>query len=188
MSEWLSLHAPVAALVLSLLALVVSAFSLGWNIYRDIILKPKMKVEFGIRTTFGTAHDGTLVQSGAPFIMLSGTNHGPGDVVCIGAVVRRFSFLRSVFQEFPYGFLMVDHEHPYCSPPSQRLAVGEQVKMIFPHARHTFLGMSPNRVGIRDSFGRTHWARRNDLRIACRQHREDFGSSGDVHDQTAAAQ
>jgi hypothetical protein len=187
MFEWLFLHAPVAALMLSLLALVVSAFSLGWNIYRDIILKPKVKVEFGLRTTYGTASDGSLVRSGPPFILLSGINHGPGEVVCTGAVMRRFSFVRSLFQEFPYGFLMVDHGHEYCSALSKRLAVGEEVKIVFPHAPHTFLGNNPSRVGIKDSFGRTHWARRKDLRRACRQHKKDFGTSDDdIHDKTAA--
>jgi hypothetical protein len=177
MWDWLFLYAPVVALGLSLLAFVVSAFSLGWNVYRDVILKPRVKVDFGLRIIYGTSPDGTLVQSGAPFVELAGINHGPGDIVCRGVVVRRFSFLRSLFTKFPYGFLMVDHAHPYCSELPKRLAVGEEVRIIFPcTSEEHFLETRPSRVGIRDSFGRTHWARRKDLRRAIRQHQKDFGN------------
>ncbi len=38
------------AIFISVFSILIAAFSLGWNIYRDVILKPKVKVAFGIRT------------------------------------------------------------------------------------------------------------------------------------------
>jgi hypothetical protein len=42
-------YAPVIAVIISLLALSTSCVSLGWNIYRDVVMKPKLRVEFGVK-------------------------------------------------------------------------------------------------------------------------------------------
>ena len=42
----------IYALCISLAALLVSMFSLGWNFYRDVILKPRLKVTIKISKIF----------------------------------------------------------------------------------------------------------------------------------------
>lgn len=185
MWDWLFVYAPLIALGLSFFAFIASFFSLGWNVYRDIVLKPRLRVEFGIKWIMQAGEDERLQQSGPPLLILSGINHGPGEVVCRGAVARTGSFIRSLFREFPYGFIVPDHANPYCSKLPTRLAVGDEVSVVFPYDRECFLVKPPNRIGITDSFGRTHWASKKGLKLANRQYRKDFGDSAE-HDRQQA--
>jgi hypothetical protein len=175
-SDWLFTYAPLIALAVSMFALIASSLSLGWNVYRDVVLKPRLKVKFGIKYIVRPGDDETPTQTSPPLLELSGTNHGPGEVVCQGAVVRIHSLIRSFFREFPYGFVQPDFANPFCSKLPSRLAIGDQVKVIFPYSRECFLEATPILIGITDSFGRVHWASRRELKRACRQHHKDFGS------------
>jgi hypothetical protein len=64
-----------AALTISIISLLIAAFSLGWNIYKDIILKPKIKLSFGVKSI---THDSHL--NGETIISIQGVNMGPGQV------------------------------------------------------------------------------------------------------------
>jgi hypothetical protein len=176
MSEWLLTYAPLIALCVSILALIASSLSLGWNIYRDVVLKPRLKVAFGIKTILREGEEHRLSQVGPPLLELEATNHGPGEVVCKGAIAKTGSLLRSLFAEFPYGFIVPDHEHPLCSRLPCRITVGDKVSIIFPYNQDCLLANVPMRIGISDSFGRTHWAPRRELKRAHRQYRKDFGT------------
>ncbi len=177
MSEWLFTYASLTALSVSILALIASFLSLGWNIYRDVVLKPRLKVAFGINTILREGEEHRLSQAGPPFLQLEVTNHGPGELVCTGAIAKTGSFIRSLFAEFPYRFILPDYEHPLCSRLRSRIAVGDKVSIIFPYNQECFLANVPKRIGISDSFGRTHWAPRRELKRAHRQYRKDFGTS-----------
>jgi hypothetical protein len=72
----------------SILALLVSAFSLGWNFYRDIVLKPRLRTHIGIMNFFG---DGRL---GEPRLIVAATNLGPGSITCTNLLIRYGSFLQ----------------------------------------------------------------------------------------------
>jgi hypothetical protein len=115
---------------------------------------------------------------GPPFLELEATKHGPGEIVCKGAIAKTGSFLRLLFTEFPYGFIVPDHGHPLCSRLPRRIDVGDKVSIIFPYNQGCFLANLPKRIGISDSFGRTHWAPRRELKHAHRQYLKDFGTSG----------
>lgn len=177
MSDWLVTYTPLIALCVSILALIASSLSLGWNIYRDVVLKPRLKVTFGIKSILVEREEHRLSQAGPPLLQLEATNHGPGEVVCSGAVAKTESFLRSLFAKFPYGFIVPDDKHPYCSRLPCRVAVGDTISIIFPYDEECFLAKVPKRIGINDSFGRTHWAPRRELKRAHRQYRKDFGKS-----------
>ena len=116
---------------------------------------------------------------GPPLLELEATNHGPGSVVCSGAIVKRYSFFRSLFTKFPYGFLVPDRKHPLCFPLPSRVAVGDKIVIIFPYKEGCFLADRPRRIGITDSFGRTHWAPLRELKRGHRQYRKDFGIPDD---------
>jgi hypothetical protein len=154
------------------LALAISLLSLGWNVYRDVILKPRVKVSFGVKS---------IILPGKGFethLMVDATNHGPGDVVCKGAVIRRRSriltIFLTIFRRFPYNFIVPDWENPYCTRLPKRVAVGDSVSVIFPYDRDCFLSEKVNRIGVADSFDRLHWAPRKELTQARRQYLKDF--------------
>jgi len=179
MSHWLFTYAPLLALCASILALCASFFSLGWNIYRDVILKPRLKVAFGIKSLLRENEERRLSEMGPPMLFLEIVNHGPGEVVCSGAVAKTesFAFLNSLFGKLPYRFIVPDHEHPLNFRLPRRIAVGDKIQIIFPYNQECFLAERPKRIGINDSFDRTHWASRQELKRALRQYRKDFGRS-----------
>jgi hypothetical protein len=63
------------ALLISIFSVLVAAFSLGWNIYRDIILKAKVDVSFAVVTII---HD--TMPERPQFLNIKATNFGPGPV------------------------------------------------------------------------------------------------------------
>jgi len=38
-----------AAILISICSAIVAAFSLGWNVYRDVVLKAKVMVTFAVK-------------------------------------------------------------------------------------------------------------------------------------------
>jgi hypothetical protein len=78
MSGWLFTYAPLVALCVSILALSASFLSLGWSIYRDVVLKPRLKVAFGIKSMLREDEEHRLSEKGPPLLILEITNHGPG--------------------------------------------------------------------------------------------------------------
>ena len=179
MSGWLFTYAPLVALCVSILALSASFLSLGWNIYRDVVLKPRLKVAFGIKSMLREGEEHRLSEMGPPLLILEITNHGPGEVVCSGAVAKTesFAFLRSLFGKLSYRFITPDFKHPLCFRLPYRIVVGEKIQIIFPYNQECFLAEAPMRIGINDSFDRTHWASRQELKRAIQQYRTDLGTA-----------
>jgi hypothetical protein len=67
------MSAAVVALTISLASLLIAATSLGWNIYRDIILKPKLRVAVRVAKIIQRTQDGNLDR-----VIVTVTNFGPG--------------------------------------------------------------------------------------------------------------
>src|SRR5690606_7153341 len=65
------------AVIISGLALVVSAFALGWNVYRDVILRARVRVHVAV---VSLVTPGESTESVPRFIRIEATNHGPGPV------------------------------------------------------------------------------------------------------------
>lgn len=147
-------------LLISFGALVISVFSLGWNVYRDVIRKPKLRVSFGIKRI---ATDGKLSEE---LISLSGTNCGPGEVGCTGVVIAKDSISRRLKRQWTRGFVVPDFSHPMCHKLPRRIDMAEEVHLVFPLSTECVLSYRPSRIGISDSFGRTHWASKADTREA----------------------
>jgi len=166
MMHWLFLYAPLLLLAVSLLALWVS-----WRPHR----KPRLKVEFGNKTLVWPAENDRPFTHSPPFLHLLVTNHGPGEIVIVSAIAKLASFPQSLFTEARYQPLLPDFKHPYCFKlPTPRLAVGGQASIIFRYNKDCFLTNKPKRVGVVDSFKRTHWASRRELKKTLREYRESF--------------
>ena len=170
MTHWLFTYAPLA---ISVLAFLVSAFSLGWNIYRDVVMKPKLRVTFGVRRMINA--DGHM---GPPFLSLSGTNLGPGQITCRMPTIKTksSSLLRRLIMRPQYAHLVHDHRNPFCSKLPLRLNMAEDFNLVFPYDADCFLHARPTHVGVSDTFWRVHWAPRRELKEAIARYKADFPS------------
>ncbi len=61
-----------------MVALIFAGVALGWNIYRDVILKARVRVSFAIVKFF--SHGDETIQLGESQLRIAVTNHGPGPV------------------------------------------------------------------------------------------------------------
>jgi hypothetical protein len=156
------------SLLISFFSLAVAAFALGWHIYRDVILKPRLKVRVSVSY---------LLTRGLPeretHVAVSGTNFGPGPVHCNTVVLRNAPVWRRLLRRVEYAVAFHDYQHPMSGCLPSKLEVGEGLNLLFPYKPDCFLGQRYTHVGISDSFGRAHWARRKDFKSARAAFRRD---------------
>ncbi|MBN2181647.1 MAG: hypothetical protein JW715_07015 [Sedimentisphaerales bacterium] len=147
------------SIIISLSSLIIAALALGWNIYRDVIMKGRVKIRFGWRVII----DG---QKSIPdTIMLSGVNHGPGKVVLSMIIWKRTSLLRWLHRKAEQGFIkLTDKPSEYSDMLPKELDIGDEINLIFP-SNAGFAKEDFTHIGLRDQFYRVHWARRKDVKI-----------------------
>ena len=155
------------SLYISLAALVVSVFSLGWNFYRDVILKPRLKVTAAISKVVQTGKDW------GEFITVSAVNLGPGAITCNGVLGQKKHLFR-FWKKREYFFAVEDLGNPLSTPLPQRLEVGDSLTVFFKYEKDAFLSLAPTHIGVRDSFGRMHWASRRSLKKAKKDFFKEF--------------
>ena len=156
---------------ISLFALLISGISIFWNIYRDLILKAKIRTHVQISS---------IIQPGrdlGSFIDVTGVNHGPGRITCESVFIKA-SIWQRLKGSKKYGFIMTDHTNPLSGKLPKRLEVGEKITVLFPHVKDAFLARKPARVGLKDSFGRLHWATRKNINRAIKDYFRDFPEKG----------
>jgi len=149
----------IYALYISLAALLVSVFSLGWNFYRDVILKPRLKVTIKISKIFQPGG-----KDFGDYIDVSAVNLGPGAIVCNGVLGQEKRSFRHLLKKPKY--LYAKSDTPLTTPLPKKLEIGDSITQLFNHKPDAFLSLDPARVGIRDTFGRMHWASRKSLKSA----------------------
>lgn len=64
------------AILISICAIATSLLALGWNIYRDVILKPRLKVRSSISFILQGEYESPSK------ISISGINFGPNKIIC----------------------------------------------------------------------------------------------------------
>lgn len=158
----------IAGLVISVFAVILAGVSLGWNIYRDIIIKPRLKVDLSFATMIHHRDGGnpTIVSNKGeisginPFILLEAVNHGPGAIRCttIMAIKRRGLWRHQL------AFLRHDVHHEASVELPATIEVGQPLRLAIPLRPDGFLGDNFDRIGIKDTFDRVHWAPRKTLR------------------------
>jgi len=169
-------------ILVSILSLCLSVFALGWNVYRDVILKPRLKVKFYVAT---------IVPQGAPefkktAINLSATNFGPGKtkvemIHAMYAPVWRRLIMRPITM-----VILPDDSNPMNSHLNQWVEPGDTWTHILPYEKRCILGENVTHVGVRDSFGRLHWASKSQVRDAIQSYRRDFGTSSEARPKSAS--
>jgi hypothetical protein len=161
MPGWLlSAHHENLTFWLSVIAVGVSSFSLGWNVYRDVILKPRFRVRLRIAEHprkpvpwWIRNPNGTWV----PYLELSVVNLGPGLMVVGAAVIKTGGTVERVLAE----------------NLETRLEKGERIGIMLPNSDECVLDKKPSRIGIRDTFGRVRWVPRKDLKKVQREYGEE---------------
>ncbi|PIS37867.1 MAG: hypothetical protein COT35_03790 [Nitrospirae bacterium CG08_land_8_20_14_0_20_52_24] len=164
-----NLKPEIIAVLISLFSLVVAAFSLGWNIYRDVILKPKLKVGFGVREIFHENFPQTLTK-----LIITATNFGPGQINCNMVQCKNAPVWRRILRKVKYAVVIHDYKNPMSGQLPSKLNVGEKLDLIFPFDKDSFLSEPFTHVGLSDSFGRNHWAPRKDVREARKNYLQEF--------------
>ncbi len=145
------------AIIISSISAAIAGLSLGWNIYRDVILKPRLKVNFEVRTLF-TPRINTL----SKFISISAANLG-----------TRSTTIQNIRAKWKTELIMVTNlslEIP------KRLEASEKVQFQLPYNTGycEFLLGDCRGVGLEDAFGKIHWVKRKDFEKVREKWQEDL--------------
>ena len=158
------------AIIISIFSVAIAGLSLGWNIYRDIVLKAKIKMSFGIRT---------IVQHGIKdrleYVIITATNHGPGSVKLSMVQMKNSSWWRWLFRKEKYAVIIHDYTNPLSGQLPHKLEVGEKIDILFPYNAECMLKNGWSHIGISDYFDRNHWAKLKQVKEAVEKWEKDFG-------------
>jgi hypothetical protein len=159
------------ALIISISSIMTASLSLGWNIYRDIILKAKLKVTcmvgFVIHPTLKTPMDK---------VFISVTNFGPGKIRCSMIFLRDTSLWKKITKKTKLAILIHDYEDHFSGQLPCELDVGDGRDFLFEFNKDCFLSEQWTHVGIKDSFSRIHWASKSNVKTARQLYKNKFGN------------
>ncbi len=141
------------AIIISIFSVTFAAISLGWNIYRDVLLKAKVVVSFAVKNIFEPG-----MPTSPDYIGIQATNHGPGPVILNSILIRERSILKKIMKKEKYAILIHDYTNPSSGVLPKKLEVGETIDLFLDYNESCFLKGSFTQLGISDSFGRTNWA------------------------------
>lgn len=153
---------------LSIIAIAISMFTLGWTVYRDV-RRPKFKISISISR---------IVAQGASasdrFVSLNALNLGPiPNKVNMPYATKSWIRRKILRDSWPHAVIVPDYSHPATSNEQQRMSrleIGDSITFAFPLNEESFLSNSEyTRVGVTDGFGRAHFAPRSQLKKLRRQ-------------------
>lgn len=157
------------ALTLSFLSIIIAGVALGWNIYRDVILKPQLVVSFTVESVFSDHKEST-------HISLKGVNGGPGKITCNSVTLKQSSLFRKFTKRINFWAVLPDFQNPHCTNLPVTLNMADEVKLVFPYEKGCFLNRSFTHIGLNDSFNRVHWCPVNEVSVAKKLYNSEFCS------------
>ena len=161
----------IIALTLSIISLFIASLSLGWNIYRDIVLKPRVKISFGVKI---------LVHPSIPgrpkYLDITATNFGPRDVNLSMIQMKYSGFWLWLFKKSQYAVIIHDYKNPMSAQLPNNVKVGNKICLLLPYNKDCFLSNPCTHIGISDYYGRIHWAPKKHLKEAKEQYKKDFNN------------
>jgi len=156
------------AILLSSGSLCISIFVLGWNVYRDVVLKARVSVRLQLSFIAHGEYKSPTKTS------LAATNLGPGKIICSGIHAKVAPLWRRLLRRTEFAFIMPDYTDPYSSKLPRELNVGEVCNLFLPFDKDCFLAKPYTHIGIADTFGRYHWAPRRDVARVREEYRRRF--------------
>ena len=156
------------AILVSFVSLGLAATALGWNVYRDVLLKPRVKIALSVSTIHGET--GAL----GKYVTLTATNHGPGPVQFSMIHGRNAPLWRRLRRRADNYVIIHDYKNPLSGQLPSRIEVGQPLTLLLPFDANSFLKDPMTHIGLKDSFGRIHWASGSSVRNARSRFREAF--------------
>ena len=142
-----------------IIAIILASIALGWNIYRDVVNKPKLCVTMS-KSSLLNREEADII---GDYLSIGAVNHGPGKIK-IKMIVYQSNYWKFTFGNFKGGIIIHDNEIPYSGKLPADLEVTEEITLLF-NWPPKFLSSEQTiaRIGIIDSFDRKHWASKKDL-------------------------
>jgi hypothetical protein len=69
---------------------------------------------------------------------------------------------------------MEGYDNPHSDRFPKKLEIGDSVNQFFPCNDESFLSIDPTHIGLRDTFGRMHWASNKSLKQAKKDFFKEF--------------
>lgn len=149
------------ALCISIFSAVIASLSLGWNIYKELALRARVRVTLAV---------GKFVAEGMPpsedHAFLEATNFGPGKIKLEMIWLQKSSLWLRLRKKTEHAALIYDYKNPRSAKLPTTLEVGERTMYPFPLDQDCFLANGFTHIGLRDSFGRMHWAPQKSVKEA----------------------
>ena len=161
----------IIAILISCASILIASLSLGWNIYRDIMLKAKLKVKFGVALITHPTYNEPLER-----LIISATNFGPGKITCTMIFIKSFSLWKKITKKTELALLIHDYTDPLSENLPCELDIGDGKNFMLKFDKDCFLSESCTHIGIQDSFGRIHWAPRKHVKEAQKSYLEKFNN------------
>lgn len=157
------------ALIVSIGSAIVASLALGWNIYRDIVLKAKVIVSFSVIFIF---HE--TLPDRPKYLNITATNFGPGVVSLDTIVAADRPLWRRLFRRVRYAMINPDYSNPLSGRLPAKIETGDKIVLLLPYNDQCLLSHKFTHVGLTDFFDRTHWAPASDLKKAHAKWLRDF--------------
>lgn len=158
----------IAGLTISISAMLVSCLALGWNIYRDVVLKPRLKVRLTLSFIASVGYESPTK------ICIEGTNYGPNKINCENICAKKSGLWRWLFRKCKYAIIMYDYTDPYSTKLPCELDVGKSCHLFFTYKKDSFLSEGFTHIGIIDSFGRKHYVPKSDIKKTRKKYLKEF--------------
>ena len=157
------------ALSISIFSVLVAALSLGWNVYRDVILKAKVDVSFAVVTIVHAT-----MPNNPRFLNLKVTNFGPGPVTISMIHAKNAPLWRRMVRRTNHAVITLDYTNTLSSKLPAKIDVGDKIELFLPYDKDCFLNSRFTHVGVNDYYGRIHWAPKRDLKKAYKTFHSEF--------------
>lgn len=171
MEDVIKQWAPVA---ISLISLIVSGIALGWNVYRDVVLKARVRVTVAV---VRLVTHGQRAGDGDQYVRIGVTNHGPGPVRIEIIVGQQAGIWRRLSRRVKHFVVISDYTNPLNPKLPAKIEVGDTLNLLLPYNPSNFLNSAATHIGVSDSFGRSHFAPHKQLLQAKSQFAKDFGDA-----------
>ena len=158
----------IVAIIVSVFSVLLAAVSLGWNIYRDVILKPKVKVHFAVKHVLNPMGKQSFLSVGV-------TNFGPGLVRITTIFVQDASLLKKIRRKARVAVVLYKQEISEGSKLPVKMEVGEEATFYLPYNKECLLNEEWTHIGVRDTFHRLHLSQRGEVEQARKYWIRDFG-------------
>jgi hypothetical protein len=157
------------ALFISFGSFIVAATSLVWNVYREVVRKPVLRISLMVGLIVHST-----IKKNLGRVVVTITNFGPGKTQAQMLQLRKSSWWRRLLRQQTFAALMIPAwNDPLSGSLPATLDVGEQVTLTFPFSPDVFLLQDFTHVGISDPFGRVYWCKKRDYRQAQRRYKEE---------------